>query len=285
LPTEPSTAVVDPSEVFSGGILMAIPHMDDGVLACGGTIAGLTQKERVHLVYATDGMGSPAPVVPGRDAVSPDLGRVRKEEARAAMGYLGIPDENFHFLDLPDGGLHRHTGALTKALTELIGELRPSHVFIPFRYDRHSDHLALNRAVTRALRAGVFSADLVEYFVYYRWRLLPRGDVRAYIDPRHLLTVPIEVVADRKREALERFRSQTTKYYSWQTRPNLMPALLDEVSRSPEIFLRYEPSFSGAEIFLGTRTWIRVAHRLEPFLKVHKDRAVALWRRALPADD
>jgi hypothetical protein len=64
-----------------------------------------------------------------------------------------------------------------------------------------------------------------------------------------------------------------------------MPALLDEVSRSPEIFLRYEPSFSGAEIFLGTRTWIRVAHRLEPFLKVHKDRAVALWRRALPADD
>jgi LmbE family N-acetylglucosaminyl deacetylase len=275
----------DPSELFPGEILIAIPHMDDGVLACGGTLASLPQKERVHLVYATDGMGSPAPVLPWRDSISPDLGRVRKEEARAAMGYLGIPEGNLNFLDLPDGRLHRHAGALDRALTDLIDQFQPSHVFIPFRYDRHTDHLALNRAVTRTLQKGLFSTNLVEYFVYYRWRLLPRGDVRAYVHPRHLLTVPIDAVTDRKRAALEHFRSQTTRYYSWQTRPNLTPALLDEVSRSPEVFLRYDPSFPQAKIFLGSAAWIRVAHRLEPFLKARKDRAVALLRRVLSTHD
>lgn len=260
--------------------------MDDGVLACGGTIASLRRKERIHLVYATDGMGSPAPVLPWRDTVSSDLGEVRKEEARAAMGYLGVPQGNLHFLDFPDGRLCQHADALERALTELVGRLRPTHLFIPFRYDRHTDHLALNRAVTRARRAGALTVDhLVEYFVYHRWRLLPRGDVREYIDPRHLVRVPIAAVAERKRAALERFRSQTTRYYSWQTRPNLTPALLDEVSRSPEIFLRYDPSSPGAEIFVGARVWIRVAHRLEPYLKLRKDQAIALLRRVLASHD
>ena len=272
---------VDPAERFSGTIVLAIPHMDDGVLACGGTLARLPNKERVHLIYATDGMASPAPVLPGRDSISPDLGRVRKQEARTAMGDLGIPEKNIHFLGLPDSGLHRHEPALAQGLRDLIGPLAPAHVFLPFRFDRHPDHLALNRAVTRARLDAVIDAELVEYFVYYRWRLLPRGDVRAYVDPRFLFTVHIEEVSERKRAALDRFRSQTTRYYSWQTRPNLTPALLDEVSRSPELFLRWDPDFPGSEVFVGATPWIRLAHRLEPFLKVHKDRAVALLRRGV----
>lgn len=271
--------LVDPIEVFQGVIFIAVPHMDDGVLACGGTIAKLPQKERIHVIYATDGMRSPAPILPWRDAISPDLGKMRMQEARAAMGYLGLPEENIHFLGLPEDRLKNHMKALSRLLTDLIGQIEPVHILTPFRYDRHTDHLALNHVITAAGQQGVFQAKLTEYFVYYRWRLLPAGDVRKYIQPQCLLEVDVEDVSAQKRAALDCFRTQTTRFYAWQLRPNLPPQLLDEVSQTPELFLGYDPSLPGAAVFTRSVTWIRLAHRLEPFMKKKKDQAMALWGR------
>ena len=277
--------VGDPTEIFQDVILIAVPHMDDGVLACGGTIAMLPQKDRIHVVYATDGMGAPAPEVPWRDSVSPHLGKIRMKEAQAAMGYLGVPDQNIHFLSLPDGRLPKHTKVLSRLLTELIGQLKPAHILMPFRYDSHPDHLALNHVITAARLQGEVRAELTEYFVYYRWRLLPAGDVRKYIRPDLLFEVAIENVSDQKRAALSLFKTQTTKFYAWQSRPNLSARLLDEVSHTPELFLRYDPSASGPAVFDQYVTWIRLVHRLEPFLKKRKDRVVALWARGLGRND
>jgi LmbE family N-acetylglucosaminyl deacetylase len=269
----------DPSEVFAGRILIAVPHMDDGVLACGGTIARLPHPERVHVVYATDGSRSPEPLIPWLDAVPGDLEEVRTEEARAAMGYLGVPTENLSFLGLPDSGLRRHGEALEKALGDLIERIRPDHLLAPFRYDRNPDHLALNRVATALSRKGEEAPLLSEYFVYYRWRLLPGGDVREYIDPELLIRIETSQVSGRKREALSLFRSQTTRYCPWQRRPNLTEELLDEVSGTPELFLRSDPLRPGAAVFTRAIPWIRLAHRLEPVLKKRKDQVVALLRR------
>jgi LmbE family N-acetylglucosaminyl deacetylase len=277
--------LVDPMDVFQDTVLIAVPHMDDGMLACGGTIALLPHKDRLHVVYATDGMGSPAPVVTWRDSASPDLGAVRVKEARAAMGYLDVPDENIHFLGLPDGRLKNHRRALSRLLIDMIGQIEPTQILMPFRYDCHADHLALNHAITAAHRQGIVQADMAEYFVYYRWRLLPAGDVRKYINPGHLFEVNIEHVSAQKRAALNHFRTQTTKFYAWQTRPNLPAQLLDEVSQTAELFLRYDASAPGAAIFERNVTWIRVAHRFEPFMKKKKDQALALWARGLGRND
>jgi LmbE family N-acetylglucosaminyl deacetylase len=277
--------LINPIGDFQGVILIAVPHMDDGVLACGGTIAMLPRKERIHVVYATDGMASPAPVVPWRDSVSPDLGDVRAREAKAAMGYLGVPEENIEFLGLPEGELEKSGRALVSSLKELVGRINPSYILMPFRYDRHVDHLALNHAVMAACQEGLYKGDLLEYFVYYRCRLLPAGDVREYIHPQHLLEVNIEDVSARKRAALDHFRSQTTRFYAWQTRPNLTSQLLHEVSRAPELFLRYDASAPGPAVFDRNALWIRLAHRLEPALKKRKDQVVALWARGLGRKD
>jgi LmbE family N-acetylglucosaminyl deacetylase len=271
--------LADPAEVFQGTVLIAAPHMDDGVLACGGTIAKLPQKERIHVVYATDGMKSPAPIVPWRDSITPDLGRARMREAQSALGCLGVPQANIHFLGLPEGQLRRNVRALNCALEALIGFLRPTHILMPFRYDRHADHLVLNHAITAACGWGAHQANLIEYFVYYRWRLLPGGDVRKYIYSQHLFEIDIQDVSAQKRAALDRFKSQTTQFYPWQTRPNLTPLLLDEVSQTPEWFLRYDASVPGPAVFSRATTWIRLAHRLEPLLKKNKDQVVALWAR------
>jgi LmbE family N-acetylglucosaminyl deacetylase len=277
--------LVDPAEVFRGAVLVTVPHMDDGVLACGGTIAKLPQKERIHIVYATDGMRSPAPVVPWRDSISPDLGVVRMEEAQIALGCLGVPRENIHFLGLPDCQLRRDMRALSRSLEELIGRIEPTHILMPFRYDRHADHLALNHAITDGHERGRYKAYLTEYFVYYRWRLLTLGDVRKYIRPQHLLEVNIQDVSAQKRAALDCFKSQTTEFYTWQTRPILTSSLLEEVSQTPEFFLPYDASVPGAAVFSRAVTWIRLAHRLEPLLKKRKDQVVAFWARGFHRND
>jgi LmbE family N-acetylglucosaminyl deacetylase len=273
--------VVEPDELFRGVVLITVPHMDDEALACGGTIAKLSDKQRVHLVYATDGMRAPEPILPWRDAISPDLGAIRQQESVAAMALLGVPETNVRFFQLPEARLERHQGRLAALLRDLVVQIAPDHILTPFRYDRHRDHIAVNRAVTAAMRAAGRQVQLSEYFVYHYWRLLPRRDVRRYIRATELRQVEITDVSDRKRAALECFKSQTTRFYDWQTRPNLTPRLLDSVSREPELFLISRPSLPGASVFTDSAAWIRVAHRLESPLKRVKDRAVAVWQRTL----
>jgi len=269
----------DPNQLFPGRLLVVVPHMDDCVLGCGGTMARLRNKGRINLLYVTDGMASPAPVLPWRDRVSPELFSIRKQEARKALKYLGVPQSNIFFLGLPDGQLKNHKRELDHLLIEKIIQIHPDHLLVPFRYDRHADHLAINHAVIDAWQKEDLQSDLFEYFVYHHWRLLPGQDVRKYIYPEFLMQVEIEEVADRKRAALDLFKSQTTKFYDWQQRPNLTPQLLDDFSQAPEFFLKYDPLWPGTKIFTGSVAWIGLIHWLEPRMKEKKDWAVNLWRR------
>lgn len=272
---------VVPSEIFERVVVVVAPHMDDCVLACGGALAGLADGSRVHMVYATDGMMSPEPELKWRDRVSPDLGEIRCQEARRAMGHLGVPSTNLHFLDFPDGDLRGHSRQLGEALLTLFADIGADRVLVPFRFDRHPDHLAVNHVVTRAVMAGTIDIEVFEYFVYHHWKLLPGGDVRSYIAADELLQVDISPQATVKLEALREFKSQTTRFYPWQSRPNLTPTLLDQVSRAPEMFLRFNRDSPGARVLGGPVWWIQTAHWLEPFLKRRKDRMLALGRRLL----
>jgi LmbE family N-acetylglucosaminyl deacetylase len=268
----------EPAVLFSGRLLLAAPHMDDCILACGGTMSRLPHKERIHVVYASDGRASPAHPLPWRRPRDSRLADLRMAEAQAALAYVGVPPANVHFLGLPDGRLTHHRRTLERCLRELIRQIEPDHILAPFRYDRHPDHLAVNHAVTGL--GPALAAELYEYFVYYRWRLLPGRDVRQYVAPEQLQAIDITAVAARKRAALAHFHSQTTCFYGWQARPNLTPAFLHQVCGEPEIFLRYTGETSGAAVFTRAAAWIRLVHRLEPALKKSKDRLVALGQLA-----
>lgn len=269
----------DPTEEFQGVVVITVPHMDDEVLACGGTIAQLRQKDRIHLIYATDGSRSPAPLFPRIDRVAPDLGSMRVEESRTALKILGVPDQNLHFLGYPEARLKEWKQKYSDSLVKLLKKIKPDHVITPFRYDRHPDHLVVNRATTAALQDAAFKGKLSEFFVYYRWRLLPARDIRKYIRPDHLIRINIQNESGTKRKALDCFRSQVTRLYSWQDRPILPRSSLEEVCRNPEVFLRYDSSWPGARIFARAHTWIRVVHLIETPLKKQKDKVRALAYR------
>jgi LmbE family N-acetylglucosaminyl deacetylase len=268
----------DPAEVFPGVIAVVAPHMDDEVLGCGTTLARLPHKQRIHLVYATDGSRSSVPAAPWIGGTAPDLSAIRMEEALAAAQTLGIPNSNVHFLGYPDGRLNQQLPEFVEALASVLKTIRPIHLLVPFRFDRHPDHLAVNRAAMSLRQKGGYRAELLEYFVYSNWRLLPCQDIRRYIYRSHLIEITVGADCSTKRKALECFQSQTTKFYRWQKRPNLTQSLLDEVCRGPEFFLRYDPAYPDTLIFSRARTWIRLTHAVEPTLKKGKDRAVALLR-------
>jgi LmbE family N-acetylglucosaminyl deacetylase len=269
---------VTAEELLAGRVLLSVPHMDDGVLACGGTIAQLSDPSRVHVVYASDGRGSPEPVVPWRDRVTHDLFDVRRAEAIAAMSQLGVPEEQLHFLALPDRKLRSHGALLATQLRTIIDRVAPDRVLAPFRFDQNPDHLAVHAAVRRCA-----PRCLIEYFVYYRMRFLPGGDLRNDLRPELRMEVDIDAASRTKRVALDCFASQTTRFYTWQTRPNLTPELLDDVSAAPECFIRDAPA--GTRVFIRNATRIRILNRLEPTLKRPKDRTIALLRRGLSRDN
>ena len=224
-------------------------------------------------------MKSPAPIIPGRDEISPDLGKIRILESTAAMKLLGIPEQNLHFLCLPEAQLKKNVSALRDLIRAKINLISPQHIFLPFRYDRHPDHLAVNHVITSDSEQGLIQTQLIEYFVYYRWRLMPKRDIRKYINPKFLYKLDITDIAKQKRQSLACFTSQTTMYYPWQTRPILTSTLLDEECQNPEYFLIAPASSSGTAIFSNSMLWIRLAHRLEPFLQRWKYMTGAFLKR------
>jgi LmbE family N-acetylglucosaminyl deacetylase len=256
---------------FDARVLVIAPHMDDESLGCGALLATHPRKDQAHVLIVTDGSLSP-------DAPKPDNGEarrlaaVREQEVRDALAVLGVPAANITLLGLPDGSLHATAARLRAALTSHIQQLAPDSVFVPFRYDRHSDHLAVNRAVCDAKRAGEIDADVFEYFVYSQWRLLRTGDVRDYLPTESLHRLQPGTAGVLKRRALECHRSQTTCFYAGQQRPVLSSELLDRVCAEPEAFLAYDPTHDGRRGLARGRTWVPIAHVVEPVLKRWKDR-------------
>ncbi len=266
-------------QLLAGKTVIVAPHMDDEALACGGLIAKLPHKDDTHIIYVTDGMKSPSPIIPGRDKISPDLGKARMQESIEAMKLLGVPEQNLHFLCLPEAQLKNHLPSLRNLLRNKIRIIAPQQVFIPFRYDRHPDHLAVNHAIVSDFQQGDMQPQLIEYFVYYRWRLMPKRDIRKYIQPQLLFRLDIRDVTQLKRQALDCFESQTTIYYSWQTRPILTSILLNEECQNPEFFLISNDSSAGVAVFSNSVLWIHLVHRLEPFLQRWKYRIGAYLKR------
>ena len=138
-------------------VLVIAPHPDDEVLGLGGTIHRLAHEGHgVVVAIVTKGW---APLYP--DA---QVAQVRAE-AQAANSILGAGD--LRFLDLPVTTLHAMPEAeLNKVFCDLLADVRPDWVFLPFRGDRHEDHRQVFDAGMVALRpvpGGSFTKMVLAY--------------------------------------------------------------------------------------------------------------------------
>lgn len=127
-------------------ILVIAPHADDEILGCGATIAKyVSSGDEVSVLIATDAHIG-APELFTRERVD----TVRKE-ALDAHQLLGIKETRF--LDFPAPALDVHPSyKMANAILEIIKDVRPDTLYIPFPGDIHLDHFIIHRASIVAAR-------------------------------------------------------------------------------------------------------------------------------------
>ena len=252
--------------------------MDDEILGCGGSMLMHEDKSQIHCVYATDGARSPAPLLPWTGSIDHDIKKLRRHEAYEVMNEVGIPQENLIFLDFPDGKLRHNISELKSRLKEEISRIEPAIVLVPFRYDLHPDHVAVTRCVREVLLNSPIDCVLLEYFVYFRWRLIASGDIRQMISESSLLTVDTSSVGEKKSSIIRLYRSQTEILSDWQEQPILTAHNISRRCREPESFVYSDPCQPLSSIFTSKRFRILTAHYVERIGKRPKDQILALLR-------
>lgn len=117
-------------------ILVLAPHNDDEVLGVGGTIRKAANNgDDVYICEVTSGVHF----------------RLLQEEALKAHKVLGVKDSIF--LNIPVGSLkNANQMEINAKVSEVIKDIRPKAVYLPFLGDMHFDHRELTESAMVALR-------------------------------------------------------------------------------------------------------------------------------------
>ena len=256
--TSAQEAPSDRIETWRGKtVLVFSPHPDDDLFGAGGTLALLTRNgNRVIIVlYTNDNKGSF-----DLEMTSERLARIRKAEEEAAMGLLGIPKENIHWMGYEDGELeYAEPKMLCGRAAKYIRQFRPDVVFSidPGEwYDRwhKTDHRMAAFNTADAIRAA-------EFHLYYPEHLLVDGlapykvplMMFYYAESEANYWVDITEVIDLKAEAVSRHVSQfepSISRYRPDWEPNTLRQFLQGVkARATQRNGRYVEAFRRATGF------------------------------------
>jgi LmbE family N-acetylglucosaminyl deacetylase len=184
-------------------VLVIAPHPDDEVLGLGGTIARYVDEgNEVHVLIVTRGdpsMFDPASVE--------QLGR----ESAEAHRVLGI--HKTMFMDgFPAALLDTIPHArLNAALGEVIAEVDPQVVYVPFYGDLHLDH----RLVFESAMVAIRPRQLGALRLVYAYETLSETNWNAaYVTPPFVPTdfVDVSPYLERKLEAMGAYQSQLKEF-------------------------------------------------------------------------
>jgi LmbE family N-acetylglucosaminyl deacetylase len=252
-----NSTIMGERDLGSDAVLFS-PHQDDETLGCGGTLLKKTAVgANVSLVFMTDGCSSH-----GHLTSQEALKDMRRQEALEAGGVLGVPSEKIFFLDHLDGQLSASQEQAVRQVSDLLQELKPKEVYVPYFDEPPSDHAVTYQIVRAALQGLQQEATIFEYPVWFwfqwpwiglrqesgrEYRALFRNTWRFQFGQR-LLTdfqsaVYIGDVLQRKYAALQAHRSQMEKMNDnpdWMTLQEISRGqYLECFFRDYEIFNRY----------------------------------------------
>ena len=170
-------------------------HPDDVEIGMGATVAKMCAAgRRVAIVDLTDGEPTPQG--------SPEI---RAKESAEAARLLGVEDRRTL------AGRNRYlfdTVQERTALAEVLRELRPRVLFLPYPDDAHPDHIAA-AAIGRAARFySKFTKTDMAGEPFYPARVLHYMAVHMRIAASPTFIVACEAELDRKIAALRAYRSQ-----------------------------------------------------------------------------
>ncbi|MGB7196429.1 MAG: PIG-L family deacetylase [Collimonas pratensis] len=229
LDTQPVSAIVLPELVPAGQrAIIVAPHPDDETLGCGGLLQLLANYHReTTLIAATDGTASH----PGsRLWPAERLARIRPDETRNALRLLDLHEITVIRAGISDGTVSRHVKKLAAVIE---AQVRPRDViFCPWKCDGHPDHEACALAAIAALRNT--SARLVE-FPIWMWHWAIPGDPRIPWHRAGRLQLEKNLI-ERKRAAVNCYRSQIEADFSTGREPILSPNVLRRLLHAQEFY-------------------------------------------------
>jgi LmbE family N-acetylglucosaminyl deacetylase len=212
-------------------IIVFSPHPDDETLGCGGTIVKkLGEGYDVYVVLMTDGRHSHDHTFGINDPTPREIKTIRKQEFRNAMRILGVAEKNLILLDFEDGSLEEYVKEAEKKVADILSEIRPAEIYVPFRHDAKKDHEYTFKIVAAGVRKIGISPTIYEYPIWSR-----KKDVTEY-QRREMTLQDITGVLETKAEAINAYKSQISKLSPEQRSPVLEQSFLGMFLQNQEVF-------------------------------------------------
>lgn len=205
------------------------PHPDDEVIACGGTIQRrIAEGFRVYILFSTDGSRSHEAVLNiFREPSARDLIEIRRGEAIAAAGVLGVAPEDLIFAGIRDTCLSKYQDSYREIVREALAGIGDvAEVYLPHEErELNADHrltgaiaageLARLGLAPRLFRYVVWDAQTEEEFGYRN--RLPDGPGPGSRQ-EECIRIDIGEQVERKLAALMEHRTQVTLFSPHQRR-------------------------------------------------------------------
>lgn len=170
-------------------------HPDDVEIGMGATVAKMTALgKKVAIVDLTNGEPTPFGSV-----------ETRAQEARRAAEILGVSERRT--LTQPNRYLVDTVEARIE-LAEVLRQLRPRAIFIPYAEDAHPDHIAASSIALAARFYSKFSKTDMAGEPFYPARVFRYMAVHMRVVAEPSFVVECEEFLDAKLEALRAYESQ-----------------------------------------------------------------------------
>ena len=187
-------------------ILVIAPHADDETLGMGGTIALKRDEGHEVIVAIMTGHGE------GEHPIWPrENWDIVREEAYEAAKILNI--SKLIFKELPAACLdHAPSWQVNNEVNNIIQEIQPDELYIPFPYDLHKDHNAITYASLVAARPYQDNSKFIKRILAYETLSethLNYSNTNKSFEPN--VYVNISKTIEKKLTALKKYKSQLQK--------------------------------------------------------------------------
>lgn len=196
-------------------IIIFAPHPDDESYGVGGSIIKwIEEGHDVHIIWFTDGRAGYRVAREQNQLedceatrISEDqLAKIRLSEANAAGEYLGVKEENRHFLKYHDHELKNHVDNAVEKIKDIV---RDADLFvIPSNNNGHPDHQSTHDIALNV--AHELELNHLKFYVYALYNpLKAQGD--------NLIKIKIGDLRFKVYQALKLHKSQFYTYnMGWQ---------------------------------------------------------------------
>jgi LmbE family N-acetylglucosaminyl deacetylase len=213
-------------------MIVFAPHPDDETLACGGTIIRkIREGFDVYVIVMTDGRHS-HDVTLGLSEPSPEeIAEIRAREFSQATSILGVDPSNLVLLGFEDGELRQYVAEAKDRTIQILREVRPVEVFMPYRNDANEDHRVTYEIVTCTVREADLFPKMYEYPV---WNGKNVGS------ELKTLVIDIHEELGKKLEAISKYKSQISTCFPKQEKPVLSEEFVNMFRSETETFYTKE---------------------------------------------